>query len=144
MRNIQIQVLDHNASSQWWKNLISLFLKEGHAFEIRCWNEEQDEIAMAAAFDNSSPKTEGFETSVVGEISSDMIYKLTTLPKPRDKQNYNKMTPFFTITIAPHFHSEHYGNEVFLCDLTSDEVVQVKNIIALYRHSFNITTVEAE
>ena len=144
MQSIQIQVVDHNIGSQWWISLFSLFLKEGDVFEIRCWNEERDEIAMAMSLGNSASQREGFETSITGKISSDMIRKMTALPEPKDKQNYNKMTPFFTIDIAPHFHSEHYGTEVFLSDLTSDEVTLVKNIIFPFPHSFSFAFIETE
>ena len=63
MQNFQIQLLDHSIDSRWWKKLIALFLEEGHPFEIRCWNEELEEIAMAAAFSDLVPKIEGFKTS---------------------------------------------------------------------------------
>lgn len=144
MWNIQIQLLDHSMDSQWWKDLIHLFSAKGHTLGIRCWNEEQSEIAMAAALSNSIPQIEGFETFVAGKASPEVIDKLAALPEPQDKQNCNRMTPFFTVNIPPHFYSEHYGTEVFLFSLTFEETKQVKRIMAPFCQSFRVDVDEIE
>ena len=34
MKTIQVQMLDHNVGSDWWKKIIQHFVKQGDEFEI--------------------------------------------------------------------------------------------------------------
>ncbi len=66
MKCIGVQMIDRNISSDWWKELIKLYVKENDKLQIRCWNEESDEIESALKYGSSH--VEGYETCVDGVI----------------------------------------------------------------------------
>lgn len=47
---IAIQITEKGHGNQWWKELLSLYLKEGEPFEIHCWKNEKEEIASALQY----------------------------------------------------------------------------------------------
>ena len=49
---------------------------------------------------------------IAGEVTTEFVAFLLTLPKPTDTDLYNKMTPFFTIMLNNGFCSAHYGTEL--------------------------------
>lgn len=53
-------------------------------------------------------------TIVEGIVTSDFIRMVFEMPKPMDREIYNKMTPFFSIAFDNCFFSEHYGTEVII------------------------------
>ena len=65
--------------------------------EIHCWKEEQKEIEMALRFGRKKQTDWDFGTVIEGAVTEELINFLLTLPKPDDKDIYNKMTPFFSI-----------------------------------------------
>ncbi|HIX24735.1 MAG TPA: hypothetical protein IAA09_07280 [Candidatus Lachnoclostridium avicola] len=87
-------------------------LRSASRFEIHCWKEEQKEIEMALRFGRKKQTDWGFGTVIEGAVTEELINFLLTLPKPDDKDIYNKMTPFFSIFLDNGFSSEHYGTEL--------------------------------
>lgn len=138
MKTIQVQMLDRNVSSDWWKKIIQHFVKQGDEFEIRCWNEEYEEIKKALSYGHLSQDGSDTETSIKGIVSEDMIKELLTMPKPVDKTIYNKMTDFFTFHIENKICSAHYGTEMYLFNMHNDGVEAFKKIMSLYWESFSI------
>jgi len=138
MKTIQIQMLDRNVSSDWWKKIIQHFVKQGDEFEIRCWNEEHEEIKKAQAYGRLFQDGSGTETSIKGVVSEHMIKELLTMPKPTDKTIYNKMTDFFTFNIENKICSAHYGTEMYLFNVSEDDVEIFKKIMSPCWESFSI------
>ncbi len=105
--------LDPNeATNQRWKNIMATKLKTAATFEIHCWEEEAEEIAMARPFGTFKESTWQYGKIIQGKVTTEFCTFLLGLPKPTDTELYNKMTPFFTIALDNGFWSEHYGTEL--------------------------------
>lgn len=137
MKTIQVQMLNNNISSYWWKEIIRHFAKPGDEFEIRCWNEEKEEIKIALAYGYIF-KRDKFETSIKGIVSQAMLKDLLSMPEPNDKTIYNKMTIFFTINIKYKLCSEHYGTELYLYNVSNNDLEAFIKIMTPFWESFSI------
>lgn len=142
MKTIQVQMLDHNVGSDWWKKIIQHFVKQGDEFEIRCWNEEQDEIKKALAYGSHIQDESNYETSIKGIVTEQMIKEFLTLSEPTDKTIYNKMTEFFTFSVKNKIFSEHYGTELYLFNVPDDAVEAFKKIMFPCWEYFSISIEE--
>ncbi|WP_427340894.1 hypothetical protein [Caloranaerobacter sp. DY30410] len=63
MKRISLNVVDYeinNINTKWWKQIISIFLKSGYPFEIRCWKNEKEVIETALKYGklNENEKSE--------------------------------------------------------------------------------------
>lgn len=100
MKKIWVQMIDNSISSDWWKQIISHFIKENDDFEIRCWREERAEIAQASLY--GAATDDGYEVSVKGVVTKRLLDELLT-EEPTDKSIYNKMTKYFSINVKNDF-----------------------------------------
>lgn len=130
-------MLDNNISSNWWKEIIRYFVKPGDEFEIRCWNEENEEIKRALFYGDLF-KRDKFETSIRGKVSQQMLKDLLSMPELKDKTIYNKMTIFFTIIIENKLCSEHYGTELYLYNVSNEDLEVFIKIMIPFWKSFSI------
>ena len=87
-------------------------LQTATSFEIHCWTEEPEKIAMALSFGSLKETTWQYGKIIQGPVTPEFTSYLLNLPKPTDTEIYNKMTPFFTIALDNGFWSEHYGTEL--------------------------------
>ena len=136
MKRISLNVIDYginDINTKWWKQIMSVFLKPGSDFEIRCWKDEKEEIEKALRFGklNEAEKSKN-EISINGNLTEKMIQEILAEPKPND---YDKWIDFFTINIQDNFCSAHYGTEIYIYDLTDRDVEIIKQII-LPTHDF--------
>ncbi len=132
MREIGLQMIDHHISSFWWKELVKYFVQIGDSLEIRCWKEEIAEIQQASIYGN--PTEDNYEVSVKGVVSEELISELLS-ENPTDKSIYNKMTKYFTINVEHKqrkFCSAHYGTEMYLIDVSDDDVAFFENVMKAY------------
>lgn len=105
--------LDYSeTTNQRWQALMAKALATASAFEIHCWAEETEEIAMALSFGTLQESAWPYGKIVAGSVTAEFAAFLLHLPKPTDTEIYNKMTPFFTIGLDNGFCSEHYGTEL--------------------------------
>ncbi|MDI3508254.1 MAG: hypothetical protein PWP48_709 [Clostridiales bacterium] len=142
MKTIQVQMLDRNINSDWWKKIIQYFAKQGDKFKIRCWNEEHEEIKKAQSYGRVSQNGSDFETSIQGIVSDNMIKEILAMPEPQDKTIYNKMTDFFTFYVENKISSEHYGTELYLFNVSDDDIETFKKIMSPWWESFSISIIE--
>lgn len=138
MQYIEVQMLDHHVSSEWWKKTIQHFVKQGDEFEIRCWNEEPEEIKKATSYGRLVQIDSNYETSIKGVVSEQMIEDFLSMPEPLDKEIYNKMTIFFTINIGNKISSAHYGTEMYLFNVSTDDIEYFKEIMTPIWDGFSI------
>ncbi len=132
MSEISLQMIDHNISSFWWKELIKYFVQTGDRLEIRCWKEEVTEIQQASLYGN--PTEEHYEVSVKGVVNETLLSELLS-ENPTDKSIYNKMTKYFTINAECEqrkFCSAHYGTELYLTDVSDDDIAFFKDVMKAY------------
>lgn len=138
MKFIEVQMSDHNVNSDWWKKIIQHFVKQGEEFEIRCWNEEHEEIKKAMSYGRLTQIESNYETAIQGVVSEQMLKEFLSMPEPPDKTIYNKMTIFFSFNIKNKIYSEHYGTEIHLYNVSIDEVEVFREIMTPCWESFSI------
>lgn len=114
-----------NAAEQWsvaldgaeetdsrWRTYMSAALKTAKTFEIHCWAEETECIDLALQYGKQKDTDWRYGKIIAGDVTPEFCAFLLGLPKPTDTELYNKMTPFFTISLDNGFWSEHYGTEL--------------------------------
>ncbi|MBQ9939821.1 MAG: hypothetical protein IJO96_09870, partial [Oscillospiraceae bacterium] len=94
-----------------WRELVAKYIFSAKNFEIHCWEDEQDEIALALGFGKVKPSDWKHGTIIIGEVTPEFTEFILAAEKPADCHVYNKMTPFFSIFLDNGFSSEHYGTE---------------------------------
>jgi len=97
--------------NQNWLALIEPYLKTAKTFEIHCWNEEVEWIALAAQYGQLKNDDWKYGKIVTGAVTQEFADMLLHQPKPTDTEIYNKMTPFFSVFLDDCFQSCHYGTE---------------------------------
>lgn len=95
-----------------WLALISEYIRSATSFEIQCWEDEVEEMILALQYGEIKPSNWKKGTLVEGIITPDFIRMVLEMPKPKDREIYNKMTPFFSIAFDNGFSSQHYGTEM--------------------------------
>lgn len=138
MSQIQIQMIDNSVSSDWWRNLVSHFVRAGDELEIRCWKEETAEIEQASLYGELAEDKS--EVSICGTVTDIFLSELL-LEEPTDKDIYNKMTKYFTINIKNEncdFCSAHYGTELYIERVNEDDITFVSELINRYCDCFSI------
>ena len=93
--------------------LITDALKTAKTFEIHCWNEETDEIALALQYGKLKESDWTYGKIITGEVTAAFTEMLLSQPKPTDIEAANKMTPFFNIFLDDTFQSSHWGTEIY-------------------------------
>ena len=93
--------------------LLTDALKNAKTFEIHCWNEEKEEIALAFKFGNLKDDDWKYGKIITGEVTAEFIEMILAQPKPTDIEAANKMTPFFNIFLDDTFQSSHWGTEIY-------------------------------
>ena len=106
-----IERVDRN----WLKKFISHFAKPGRAFEVHCWNEETEAVALAKQI--AKPKETDWKHGVFfeGVVTEENIHVLTTI------SDGEEATPFFDILIDGDLCSEHWGNEIYILKSTLED-----------------------
>lgn len=137
MKRLSLELIDyslHAINTSWWKALMSLFLKPGTPFEIRCWREETDVIETAASFGTiSNAQSTEFEVSVTGVLTNSTIHQILSEPKPDSEE---QMTRFFTIHVGNSVWCEHYGTEIYIDAPTDAVYEQLRTILEPIRDYF--------
>jgi len=95
-----------------WKALIGEPLARSKRFEIHCWNEETEEIALALRFGTYKEYDWAYGKVIEGDVTEEFRRFILEYPKPTDIDYDNKMTPFFNIFLDDDFQSCHWGTEV--------------------------------
>lgn len=96
-----------------WLNLMADALKNAKTFEIHCWNEETEEIALALKYGKLKESAWTYGKIITGEVTPEFIEMILSQPKPTDIEAANKMTPFFNVFLDDHFQSCHWGTEIY-------------------------------
>ncbi len=93
--------------------LLTDALKNAKTFEIHCWNEEVDEIALAHKNGKLKESDWTYGKVITGEVTPEFVEMLLSQPKPTDIEAANKMTPFFNVFLDDTFQSSHWGTEIY-------------------------------
>lgn len=103
-----------------WSELFVRMCERAEAFEIHCWSDENEEIALALQYGALHKSNWEGGRVIAGKITREFKVAVASLPKPAGAGPYDKRTPFFSIFFDNGFSSEHYGTEIN-CSLLWDE-----------------------
>ena len=112
--NVESEIITFDGSEKdnsLWKALIAKHIQAATHFEIHCWMDEEEEIAMALQYGCLRDADWRHGRIIEGTVTKEFIAMLLNLPKPTNTMYSNKMTPFFSIFLDNGFSSEHYGTE---------------------------------
>lgn len=109
---IAIQITEKGHGNQWWKDLLSLYMKEGEPFEIHCWKNEKEEIASALQYGTLEETNWEYGEVIKGILTVEFIHGILEWNGTEDDV-YEKLTPYFTLQVGK-VCSEHYGTEIYL------------------------------
>ena len=118
--NIAYEIINFDGSEKdnaKWKALVAEHIQTARTFEIHCWAEEQDEIALALQYGTLKDFDWNYGKVISGSVTAEFVTMLLNMPKPADTVFSNKMTPFFGIFFDNGFSSEHYGTENIIREL---------------------------
>ncbi len=88
-------------------------LQTAKTFEIHCWKEETEAIALALGYGAVKDTDWRYGRVIVGTVTAEFVEMLLSQPKPTDTEAANKMTPFFNIFFDNGFQSCHWGTELY-------------------------------
>ena len=96
-----------------WLSIIKDALQTAKTFEIHCWYEEPEAIALALEYGTFKDTDWWYGKVIVGAVTTAFGDMLLSQPKPSDIESANKMTPFFNIFFDNGFQSCHWGTELY-------------------------------
>ncbi len=96
-----------------WLSIIKDAIQTAKTFEIHCWNEESEAIALALGYGTFKDTDWWYGKVIVGTVTTTFVEMLLSQPKPSDIEAANKMTPFFNIFFDNGFQSCHWGTELY-------------------------------
>ena len=101
--NIACEIITFDGSEKdnaKWKALVAEHIQTARTFEIHCWTEEQDEIALALQYGALKNFDWKHGKVIAGSITAEFAAMLLNMSKP-----------IFSIFFDNGFSSEHYGTE---------------------------------
>jgi len=109
--------------------LVRLCAKIGDKFQVHCWSDELAEMELLSSFASKIDFDWKHGTVFQGRISPEFLSFLCDLPKPQDREIYNKMTPFFTIQFGDTMESSHYGTELYIMQAPENAREDIESIL---------------
>lgn len=128
--DLMISVDDSTPDNTWWKEIFRLYARSGEYFEIHCWSDEAEELALAKRYGSTACYAMPDIKIVHGILTDELIRLFLLEEKPADRSCYNKMVPFFTVRIGSAYSSEKYGTEVLVTSKGPSQEESIKRIIS--------------
>ena len=97
-----------------WREIVGRRLAAASRFEIHCWNEEAEWIALAERFGQRREDPWPYGVIVDGEVTEAFAEMVLSQPRPADQEVTRKLTPFFNLFLDANFQSCHYGTELYV------------------------------
>jgi len=100
------------ADNSEWLAVMRGQLADATAFRIHCWEDEEDDIALALQYGSVEESNWRHGVIIAGAVTDEFRDMLLSQPKPAQRLAGNAFTPFFTIQLDNGFESGHYGTEL--------------------------------
>lgn len=97
-----------------WRELIAAALRTAHTFEIHCWREETEAIALALRHGTVQKSNWRHGVVISGRVTPTFTDLILQLPRPAPGGSGNQFTPFFNIFLDDRFQSSHWGTEIHI------------------------------
>lgn len=109
----------------WWKDLVGMAASQADAFELRCWPEEPEAVALGRRFGSQVENTMTGEMVIRGLVTDDFLREIW-----ENGLDDTGCLKWFTLNFyrgdTPLFYSEHYGAEPYLFMETLEEVEKLR------------------
>lgn len=124
-------------NDDWWKDVISIFIKPGMDFEIRVFNGDKEIISKALKYGDIDDESSSlWETSIRGEVTEEFTSDLLSY----EKSDPRVWTEFFTIFLGDrNFQSSHNGNGIYIKTMTEEEGRRLLEILEPIKQCFSIS-----
>lgn len=114
METITLDGPDRAGNLEKWRGLIRQSARSARRFEIHCWEDEEDAIALAGRYGEEKATEWAHGRVFAGAVTPAFVRALLAQPLPRESEEAQKLTPFFSVFLDNGFSSEHYGTEVHI------------------------------
>ncbi|WP_409250607.1 hypothetical protein V1502_10520 [Bacillus sp. SCS-153A] len=116
-----------NESYTYWSAIVKHFLVDSNTIEIHCWNEEKEIINEIISLGKLEMVKEENETIFRGPKS-----RLLTEYLLNNCISKNGGLKWFTLNLEqmglPLFHSGHWGTELVLTNITTEDIAFIKRV----------------
>lgn len=142
MANLDIFLIDYEiykANPKWWLEIFDIFLKSGLRFKASFERNRTYILDILSNYDNDLKIT--IEKNIIyleGIFNRKMINYFKANYKVVNGVGIDYYSPFLTLEIGKNYCSAHYGNELYLTDLSMDEFDKAMKIINPLREYFKI------
>lgn len=109
IENLTLDGLDRAGDLRKWRELIQELSLSASRFEIHCWEDEEEAIALALEYGDEEKRDWTHGRVFSGAVTPAFVQMLLTRPLPAEPE---KLTPFFSVFLDNGFSSEHYGTEI--------------------------------
>ena len=133
MTNLDIFLIDYEiykANPNWWLDITEIFLKPGLIFKASFNNEHTNILEKISAY--GSDLSISFEKNVLGVegiTNKKMIRDFKAIYKVVSGGGIDYYSPFNGIEIGEGYSSAHHGSELYLSNLSEDELEKIYKII---------------
>lgn len=137
MAKFTVETIYTQVDARWWQRIMKRFVQPGDSFEIRCWQEEENEISAVMPYGRC--EKDNMEVSVKGVMTRELLEDILVEPVD-DKAVYNKMTKFFTVNVKnqkAEISSCHYGTQMYIDVFREEDINFLKAIVDKYPDSLS-------
>ncbi len=120
IETISLDGLNRAGNLEKWRGLFQEFSLSARRFELHCWEDEGDAIALARQYGEEKTVTWAHGRVFAGAVTPAFVQALLAQPLPEESEEGQRLTPFFSVFLDNGFSSEHYGTEI---NITAEEDV---------------------
>lgn len=133
MTNLDIFLIDYEiykANPNWWLEIIEIFLKPGLRFKASFEKEQNNILELLTAYGNDLKISDENNLLRVECITNkEMIRDFKAIYKVVNGGGIDHYSPFNGIEIGEDYSSAHHGSELYLSNLSDDELEKIYKII---------------
>ena len=133
MANLDIFLIDYKiykANPNWWLEIIEIFLKPGIKFKASFEKEQVNMLEKITSYENNLKiSDEKNLLRVEGITNKKMIRDFKAIYKVVSGGGIDYYSPFNGIEIGEGYSSAHHGSELYLSNLSEDELKKIYKII---------------
>lgn len=142
MANLDIFLIDYEVvkvNSNWWLEIIEIFLKPGLKFKASFEKDHTRILENLSTYGSDlNISIEKYLTKVEGIINREMIRNFKASYKVKNSDDIDYYSPFISFEIGDNYCSAHYGREVYLTGLSEVKLGDVLKVLNPLREYFKI------
>ncbi len=120
----------YKANPNWWLEIIEIFLKPGIKFKASFEKEQVNMLEKITSYENNLKiSDEKNLLRVEGITNKKMIRDFKAIYKVVSGGGIDYYSPFNGIEIGEGYSSAHHGSELYLSNLSEDELEKIYKII---------------